>query len=153
MGPAGFVLTTAAVVGFLLSVWFWDASHLSAGPNINVAYSSYLPDKCTILVDRAGEPRKSAQVYFWGGNVRMDLKIVDLNNTVTQAHAIITPGGSTYRWRDDVKDGDILREKQDYTLIENIAPSNSWFCYPWIGLNFSKFTPPKDVNFNDLNNF
>jgi hypothetical protein len=145
------ILGTAAVIGLIVALWFWDASHFigKGGSVLNTTYKSYLPNVCTILVDRAGEPKKSAQYYAWGASTRIDLEIIDLDNKKTVTHSLISPGGITYLWQDGIPSGDIERGKRDYTMIQNVAPNNSWFCFPWLFYDHSKFSLPKGVTFND----
>jgi len=141
------ILGTCALIGLVFGFWFWDASHYTQGANINPSYRSYLPDYCSILVDLAGEPKKAEQVYFWQGTIRIDLKITDLDKNVTQAHEIITPGDTSYIWRDDRAVGDQLIGVRDYTMLSDVSAANAWFCFPWISFDYSKFNTPKEVTF------
>ena len=144
----GQIFVTFVFIGILVAYWFYTASLFGHGAIINLSQSSFLPVYCSIASDRASDTKQSAQVYFWLGTVRVDLQVQTLGKPTIYAHQIINQDSTSYLWRDDKPIGNKLKNVTDSQLISGLAGStNSWFCFPWILFDYSKFNPPSGESF------
>lgn len=148
---AGRLLFFLLLFAAFMAYWFYDASSFAAGHLLNIDQSSFLPVYCSINSDRASDTRQTAQVYFWQNHVEIEVQsfanpIMTSAQTI-HAHEIVTPAHVGYVWREDRPVGDLVKDVTDYPILEGIAKVNSWFCFPWILFDPTKFTPPSTVTF------
>lgn len=138
-------LTVCAIIGAIVAYWFYEASHFASGNMLHLDYRSFMPVSCTIGSDRAADTRQSAEVFFWQGNVRIDL--VSRGEQKLIAHEIIKSSGTTYVWREDSNYGEVSTVTKRSPIFSGVAKENSWFCLPWPIPDFNKFNVPGTVTF------
>jgi hypothetical protein len=148
---AGRMLFFFLLFGGLLAYWFYDASSFAHGQTINIGQPTFLPVYCSINSDKASDVRQTAQVYLWQSNAEIEVQSF-VNPTISNgqtihAHEIVTPSHTAYLWREDRPAGEIQTDVTNYPILEGIAKTNSWFCFPWILFDYTKFMPPKSVSF------
>jgi hypothetical protein len=141
----GKFLVFCCILGAIAGYWFYVASQFATGNTINLAQKSFLPVSCNIGSDRAADTRQTAQVYFWQGSVRIDLK--SQGEVKLVAHQIIKPTGASYVWRDDSGYGEVSTVAKRSHILSGIAKENSWFCMPWFIPDFNLFNIPGNVTF------
>jgi hypothetical protein len=139
-------LLTVAFFGVALGFWFNHASSFAEGKNIDLERRSILPVACFIVSDSVGGKDQSAQAYFWQGNVYLGAEIRTEDHRL-QIHQIVKPAGTAYVWRGDSQFGDIKTEPISYSELIGNNPNKDWFCYPWVFVDFGKFTPPASIQF------
>ena len=143
--PAGTIFVVFICIASLLGFWFHQSSVFLNSGKIDVSRRMFMPIACSITGDQIEDTRRSAQVYTWQGDVRIDLQ--SIRPEKYSDHEIIRGSGSAYAWRDGLAYGKKSSESilaPQLTQFPNLA---GWLCYPWIWINFSTFTLPSSVNF------
>jgi len=147
VGP---IVTVLICIALLTAYWFWDASKFVMGNKLDFSQSSYLPIYCAVNPDRAGDIEESAAAYFWNGNIRIDLKVVNSTQqtlSTIYAHEIVDPSQKAYLWRDDRPAGTTENNVSDFPILSGISHAIQWFCFPWILFDYTKFTTPNGMQF------